>query len=202
MALSVATIVLLAACVALNVTLGGMVYLLKLPVYLDSIGILLAALLVPGSRWRAFMLASVVAVLTCFITGLTANPFLPWFTGTAIAGAAFGAFVLRGRVEDLIARNAKPVIFIGKLIFYGVLWGILAALASAPIVVYLFGGVTGNGTALIVAFFIKTGQQLLSAAIFSGLTAEPFDKTLQLLCALTIAGWTPANFRKHLKSAP
>jgi energy-coupling factor transport system substrate-specific component len=199
MALNVATIVLMAACVALNVTLGGIVYLLKLPVYLDSIGIVLAALLVSGSRWRAFVLASIVAVLTCFITGLTVNPFLPWFTGTAVAAAAFGAFVLRGRAEDLITRKAKLVMFIIKLICYGVAWGILAAIVSAPVVVYLFGGVTGNGTALLVAFFVKTGQQLLNAALLLGLTAEPFDKTLQLLCALIMAGWTPASFRKHLK---
>ena len=76
----------------------------------------------------------------------------------------------------------------------------LAALVSAPIVVYLFGGgVTGSLTARIVAFFATPGQQLLNAALLSGLSVEPIDKLLQLLCAILDARWTPDSLRRHLK---
>lgn len=196
--INVTTIILAAACVALNVTLGTAVFLLKLPIYLDSVGIMLAALLVQGSRPRAFVVASMVAIASFMIGGLIANPFLPWFISTGIAGAAFGAFIVRDRVDGLIAQKAGPFAFGVRLVLFGVGWGVLAALVSAPVVVYLFGGVTGSGTALIVAFFVKTGQQLMSAAILSGLTAEPVDKTLQLACAVIVARWTPAVFRKQL----
>jgi len=65
---------------------------------------------------------------------------------------------------------------------------------SAPVVVYLFGGVTGSGSALIVAYFLKTGQQLMNAALLSGFTAEPIDKTLQVLIAALLYRATPKDF--------
>jgi energy-coupling factor transport system substrate-specific component len=65
---------------------------------------------------------------------------------------------------------------------------------SAPVVVYLFGGVTGSGSAFVVAFFLKTGQQLLNSALLSGLTTEPIDKTLQVLLAALLYRATPRDF--------
>ena len=59
--------------------------------------------------------------------------------------------------------------FVGKVVIYGVVTGIAAAIVSAPVVVYLFGGVTGSGSGFVVAFFLKTGQQLLNSALLAGL---------------------------------
>ena len=197
--LQVAVIVLGAACVAINVSVGTAVYLLKAPLYLDSVGIMVAAILAPGSRAHAFLLASLVGVISFVIGGLLVNPFLPWFIGTAIVGAAYGAFVVRGRVTPIAQGQRWRPASVVKMIAMGIGWGIVAAIVSAPVVVYLFGGVTGSGTALLVAFFIHLKHQILSAAILAGLTAEPVDKTLQLLAATIVARATPANFRVHIE---
>jgi energy-coupling factor transport system substrate-specific component len=84
--------------------------------------------------------------------------------------------------------------FVAKVVIYGVITGIAAAIVSAPVVVWLFGGVTGSGTAFVVAFFLKTGQQLLNSALLSGLTTEPIDKTLQVLLAALLYRATPREF--------
>jgi energy-coupling factor transport system substrate-specific component len=197
-------LVLCAACIALNVAIGSIVYLLKLPIYLDVIGVMAAALLVPGSRLSAFGYASVVGVITVLLGGLLVNPFLPWFMLTAIACAAYGAYVVRGRVDELADPSAPAsptALSIVKVVALGIGWGVVAALVSAPVVVYLFGGVTGSGTSLLVAFFAKTGHQLLQSALLSGLTAEPVDKTIQLFCAIAIARATPRAFLRTLGSA-
>jgi hypothetical protein len=68
------------------------------------------------------------------------------------------------------------------------------------VVAYLFGGITGSGSALIVAFFLKAGQQLLNAALLSGLAAEPVDKSLQVLLAALLYRATPETFIIMLKS--
>src|SRR5262245_50646383 len=171
-------LVLCAACIALNVAVGSIVYLLKLPIYLDVIGVMVAALLVPGSRHAAFFYASVVGVITVLLGGLLVNPFLPWFVLTAIACAAYGAYVVRGRVDELTdpSTGAAPMaLSIVKVLALGIVWGIVAAVVSAPVVVYLFGGVTGSGSTLLVAFFAKAGNQLMQSALLSGFTAEPVD---------------------------
>jgi energy-coupling factor transport system substrate-specific component len=201
MRLNMGTVILAAAGIALNVALGTAVFLLKLPIYLDSIGIMVVAILVPGTRHAAFATSALVAILSFAIGGLLVNPFLPWFTGTGIAGAAYAAYVVRGRVGALIIGRSDSPYFIGLVLFFGIIWGFIAAIVSAPIVVYLFGGVTGSGTTLILAFLVKAGQQLINAAILTGFAAEPIDKTLQFICAIFIARSTPTSFRERLYRA-
>jgi energy-coupling factor transport system substrate-specific component len=82
---------------------------------------------------------------------------------------------------------------------YGVITGIVSAIVSAPVVVYLFGGVTGSGSAFVVAFFLKTGQQLMNAVLLSGLAVEPIDKTLQVLLAALLYRSTPGEFIAMLR---
>jgi hypothetical protein len=67
-------------------------------------------------------------------------------------------------------------------------------------VVYLFGGVTGSGSALVVAVFLKAGQHLMSAAMLSGLASDPPDKVLQVLIAALLYRTTPAEFIAMLRT--
>ena len=195
MSKNIPTIVFCAAAIALNVAIGSVVFLLKLPIYLDSIGIMLVAILIPGTRFRAFLLAATVGVISFVIGGVLLNPFLPWFSLTAIVGAAYGAILVRGRVlEGEISAKRSSL----KAVAFGVGWGLVAAVVSAPVVVYLFGGVTGSGTTLVTAFLIKTGHQLLNAALLTGFAAEPVDKTLQMVIALMVSRATPKSFLGRL----
>jgi energy-coupling factor transport system substrate-specific component len=196
---NIPTIILGAACVALSVALGTVIYLLKLPIYLDQPGIMLAAMLAPGTRGRVCLTTVTVAVLTFVTMGLLVSPFSFWFTGTGIASALYGVFVVRDRVADLIDGTAPTARFLGKLLLFGIGWGIVAAVVSAPVTIYLFGGVTGAGSTLIVAFLAKTGYQIVNAVLLTGFSVEPFDKTLSLLVALVVARFTPSNFRKLLQ---
>lgn len=193
------SIVLAAACISLNIAAGTLIYLLKIPLYLDSAGIMLAAILIPGSRAKASFFAGIVAVISFILFGILVSPFQPWFIGTGVAGGLYGALVVRGHVTDLIDGSAKMSRFIAKLLLFGVGWGIVAAAVSAPVVVGLFGGVTGAGTTLIFAALVKMGHQMLSAALLTGLSAEPVDKTLSLLLAIMSARFTPPAFRALLE---
>src|SRR4051794_34105790 len=129
-------LVFAASCVALNVAVGTLVYLLKLPVYLDQAGIMLAALLAPGRRWDACVASGIVAVVSFTIIGLLANPFIFWYYGTAIASALYGSLVVRGRLSlaEPTRHGQWP-----KAIAFGIGWGVVAALVSAPVTVFLFG---------------------------------------------------------------
>lgn len=188
-------LVLAAACVALNVAVGTMVYLLKLPIYLDQAGIMLAALLVPGTRLKAFLVSSVVAVVSFTIIGLLANPFIFWYYGTAVAGALYGSFVVRGFLQASVESGKR---LWPRSILLGIGWGIVAAIVSAPVTVMLFGGVTGAGSSLIVAILVSSGAQVVKAVLLTGFGAEPIDKTISLLLAVTIARATPPKFASKL----
>jgi energy-coupling factor transport system substrate-specific component len=187
-------LIAIALCAALNFSIGTIVYLIKLPIYLDSIGTILCALLLASDRKAAFVCAWLSSILSLIISALMINPFIPWFAGTDVALALTAAFLISRGAETFRAYPMRPVAFGGSVLFYGIATGIIAAVVSAPIVAYLFGGVTGSGSAFIVALFLKAGQQVLSAALLSGLTAEPVDKTLQVLLAALLYRATPRDF--------
>ena len=187
-------LITIALCAALNVAIGAIVYLVKLPIYMDSIGTILCALLIFPNRWAAFVCALIAGLTSVIVIGLLVNPFYPWFALTSLCIAAVSAFITSSGAKVFRARPAQPVSFAVRVILYGVITGVVAAIVSAPVVAYLFGGVTGSGSAFIVAFFLKTGQQLLNAVLISGLTADPIDKTLQVLIAALLYRATPADF--------
>jgi energy-coupling factor transport system substrate-specific component len=193
-------LVAIALCAALNFAIGNIVYLVKLPIYLDSIGTILCALLLVPDRTAAIVCAFTAGFIGVILSGLVINPFLPWFIFSVLAIVLVSALLTGRATETFRARPLPLAPFIAKVVIYGVITGIASAVVSAPVVVYLFGGVTGSGTAFVVAFFLKTGQQLLNSALLSGLTTEPIDKTLQVLLAALLYRATPREFIAMLAS--
>jgi len=192
-------LVAIALCAALNFAIGNVVYLVKLPIYLDSIGTILCALLIFPDLLAAVCCAFIAGLIGIILTGLVLNPFLPWFVFSVLAIALVSALLTARATDTFRARPIEPLRFFGKVIVYGIITGIASAVVSAPVVVYLFGGVTGSGSAFVVAFFLKTGQQLLNSAVLAGLTTEPIDKTLQVLLAALLYRATPREFISMLR---
>jgi len=169
---------LVIAFTALNLTIGGLVAWLRLPIFLDSTGIVLASLLL---GWRAGVAC---AVLTCLIGFFVVNPYLPFFTGTAIAIALV--------VDQLRRRNmyrSTVLTVVSALILASA-----AALTSAPVAALVFGGVTTSGSDLITAFFRATGQSLLQSVMLSQFTSEPVDKMIVTLVSIAVVRALPKSF--------
>ncbi|TMJ05538.1 MAG: ECF transporter S component [Alphaproteobacteria bacterium] len=194
-------LVAIALCAALNFAIGNIVYLIKLPIYLDSIGTILCALLIFPDRSAAIACAFIAGFIGIILSGLIINPFLPWFAMTVLAIALVSALLTGLATPTFRARPPAVPAFAGKVVLCGVITGIVSAVVSAPVVVYLFGGVTGSGSAFVVAFFLKTGQQLMNSALLSGFATEPIDKTLQVLLAALLYRATPAEFIAMLRPA-
>lgn len=185
-------LVAIALCAALNFAIGIIVYLVKLPIYLDSVGTILCALLLFPDRRAALVCAFLAGFLGVLLSAFI-NPFLPWFTPTVL-GIALVSALLTARATPTFRASPVGAAFVASVVGYGIVTGLVAAVVSAPIVVYLFGGVTGSGSAFLVAFFLKTGQQLMTSALLTGITAEPIDKTLQVLLAALLYRATPQEF--------
>jgi energy-coupling factor transport system substrate-specific component len=133
------------------------------------------------------------------VSGLI-NPFLPWFAVTDVAISAIAAVLVVGAATTFRDRPLGSLPFVGQVLLCGIVIGVVSAVVSVPVVVYLFGGVTGSGSALVVAVFLKTGQHLMSAAMLSGLASDPPDKILQVLIAAMLYRATPAEFIAMLRT--
>lgn len=132
-------------------------------------------------RW----LSALVGAL--FIFGLTLFVFS--FLGATYDEAA--GFTIFPNAGDVIAQ--QPFVFIAAIAIgaalgwfvlqsagyagaVGLLTGVVAAILSAPMAAYVFGGVTGTGTDLLVAAFRASGQGILASAFAQGVVSDPFDK--------------------------
>jgi energy-coupling factor transport system substrate-specific component len=167
--------------IAMNIALGTIIHTLKLPIFLDAVGTITVTLLLGMRSGIA------VGVLSFLIGGLLTDPVLPWFCGTQVVIAVYTHIVARYAGFKSIFRT----------ILSGIGLGVVAAIASAPVIVMLFGGITGSGSSLVVAFLLKSGQGIIKSVLLSGLASEPLDKTLQCLLSMWILRGLPKSILQN-----
>jgi energy-coupling factor transport system substrate-specific component len=135
---------LIAVGAALNLGVGYFVTILKLPLYLDSIGTVFVAIVC--GPW-AGIAAGVVAAL---VAGIFFNPSLPYYIPVVcVIGGLAGFLARRGFF------TTWPRVILG-----GVLQGVVAVVVSTPITAYVFGGVTPAGTTSLIALLKASGETL------------------------------------------
>ena len=167
---STLTLVLIPVAIAINIVIGQIVVLLKLPVFLDSIGTVLVAVL--AGPWAG----AVTGTLSNIIWGLLIDPgAFPWFPVAAAIGLVAG-----------ICANFGLFKTWWKVIIAGFFVALAAVIVSTPIGVYLFGGITGSGSSFITAYLLATGQELFAAVLSTNFLVEPIDKIATCLLAWVI----------------
>ncbi|OQA46933.1 MAG: hypothetical protein BWY52_00463 [Chloroflexi bacterium ADurb.Bin325] len=180
------TLALIPVAIAINIAIGQLIVLLKLPIYLDSIGTVLVGLL-------AGPLAGLVAGgLTNLIWGLSGlNPtYTPFFYVAAVIGLLAGVF---GAL-----RWAKKI---WLWLIGGLLTGVVAAILSAPTSAIVFGGVTGAGTDLLVAALRASGAGIMQATFGQGIVSDPIDKLVSFLIVWLIVLALPVRLKARFPQA-
>ena len=164
------TWVLIPVAIAINVVMGQIVALLKLPVYLDSIGTMLVAALC--GPWAG----ALTGTLSNLIWGLAIDPnAFPWWPVAFFIGLVTGFCAKAG-----LFKNWWKVAITGFLV------ALTAAIVSTPIAVYLYGGITASGSSFITAYLLQTGQGMVQAVLSTGFLVEPVDKISTALLAFAI----------------
>lgn len=177
---------LMGMLVALNVAVGGIVHVIKLPIFLDSIGTILAAVILGLGG------GVVVGVLSFLVAAVLINPVYIWFIGTQ-AAIAIAVYLLASRLATF---KSVP-----RVVVMGIVLGVVAGIVSAPIIILVFGGVAGSGRDMITAGLISTGQQIYKAVILSGAASEPVDKVLQVLAAFFVLRALPKSVLGQFRNA-
>lgn len=180
------TLALIPVAIAINIAIGQIVVLLKLPIYLDSIGTVLVGLLagpIPGL---------ITGALTNLIWGLSGlNPtYTPFFYVAAVIGLLAGLFARMGWAQK-----------IWMWAIGGLITGVVAAILSAPTSAVVFGGVTGAGTDLIVAALRSSGAGIMQATFGQGIVSDPLDKLASFLVVYLIVLALPLRLRVRFPNA-
>jgi len=168
---------LLPVALALNLGLGKLAIVLRLPLYLDMTGtVLVGALCGPGA-------GALTGGLTTVVMTLTGDLYTALFVGTGLAVGALAGLLARA---GLFGRP-------GLAALAGLFAGFVAALLSAPVSAYLRGGVTGAGTDLVVAAFRAAGRSTVEACFLQSLLSDPLDKLVTFVLVQTLLARVPAR---------
>jgi len=175
--------VLIPVGVGINVVVGTIVQTLRIPLFLDTIGTILVAIL--AGPW----VAVVAGILTNLVLGFTAGPQLIPFALVNIAIAlVVGYMAKRGwfRISNTIGY--------WRLIAAGVIIALVATAFSAPISVFVFGGVTPGAQGAITAAFLASGNAIWTSVVSASFITEPIDKIISITVAYFIAQSVPLRY--------
>ena len=174
--------------VALNAAVGQLIgNVLKLPLYGDSIGTVLVGVLAGP------VAGLVTGILSNIVWGLAlpnAATTIPFALTSAVIGVLAG---LAGRRGLFSTRRGA----IGALIVAvaGFLVGLVAAVVSAPIAYYVYGGSTGGGTDVLVAIFRNFTDSAFTATLLQSGISDPLDKTAVFLLVWAILLALPSSVK-------
>lgn len=181
---STRTLVLIPLAIAINIAVGQLVFLLKLPIYLDQIGTVLVGVL--AGPWAG----ALTGALTNIIWGLTLNPtYLPFFYVAAVIGAMAGIAAKMGAFDRSSPRWLSALI--GGFFFFGLTLFVLS------ITSYSRDGVIPNALNLISQYalvFVVTliiglalGYFFMQRAGYAGLAGLVTGAVAAIISAPTAA---------------
>ena len=182
---STRVLTLMSAGIASNMTLGQVASLLKLPIFLDSIGSFVVALLAGP------VAAMMTGLITNLLWGLVSDP---------IAAAFAPVAAVIGLVAGLCARagwfHRLPQAMLSSVVIT-----LAVVIVATPIRTYLFGGVTGSGADLLVAYMHAMGNNLLESVALTVLGANLADKVISVLVAWLLVRQLPSRIRAQFSMA-
>jgi energy-coupling factor transport system substrate-specific component len=167
---STITLVLIPVAIALNIIVGQITGALSLPIFLDSIGTVLIALL--AGPW----VGALTGLLSNLIWGLISDP---------IAAAFAPVAMVIGLVAGLLARAGLFRQW-WQALLSGAIIAVVLSFVAVPIRVYMFGGVTGSGADFVTAYLLAVGGDLFSSVIITVIGSNLLDKMVTAVLAWAI----------------
>lgn len=182
---STMTLALMAVAIVINMVLGQIASMLKLPIFLDSIGTVLVGIL--AGPWAG----GLTGLITNLLWGLISDPVSAAFAPVAaMIGIAAGLCAKFGLFKTW-----------WKAIISGVIISIALAVIAVPIRLYMFGGLTGSGSDFITAYLLALGRDLFGAVIIQVITSNLVDKVVTALISWGIVKALPNRFVSRFPGA-
>lgn len=175
MKLETRTLILISVAVVINIVGGQVVHFLKIPLYLDSIGTLVVGILAGP------LAGGIAGFLTNIIWAIILDPIAAAFSPVAF---------ITGVIAGLLARAGWFTTW-WQAVLAGAIIAVPGTIVAVPIIVYLFGGVTGGGPDFAAAYMLAIGSTLLKSVAFSNLGVNAIDKIVTAVVAWNVTSRLP-----------
>lgn len=154
-------LILASIAVAINVVFGFLVSSLSIPLlFLDSLG--------------TIYIASQIGLSYGILTGVATNLVLSMISGFS----SFPFAIISVLIAIIVYFMSRNGFSLKKAIITGIILGFTISIVATPIRIFLFGGLTGSGTDLLILTLKQSGQSIFSSSFFGVLGANLVDKTV------------------------
>ncbi|HFV0266033.1 TPA: ECF transporter S component [Streptococcus agalactiae] len=161
--------------IAINLVGANLALFLRLPIYLDTIGTLLIAVIL--GPWYA----ASTAFLSPLINWMTTDIFSLYYSPVAIVVAIITGI--------LIKRNCKP----SSLLWKSLIISLPGTIIASVITVILFKGITSSGSSIIAQFLHGIGLDMTSSLILVQVGTDYMDRLISLILVFS----TITLLKKH-----
>lgn len=161
--------------IAINLVGANLALFLRLPIYLDTIGTLLIAVIL--GPWYA----ASTAFLSALINWMTTDIFSLYYSPVAIVVAIITGI--------LIKRNCKP----SSLLWKSLIISLPGTIIASVITVILFKGITSSGSSIIAQFLHEIGLDMTSSLILVQVGTDYMDRLISLILVFS----TITLLKKH-----
>lgn len=168
------TIFMIPIGVATNFVGGQVANLLKLPIYLDSIGTILVGALCGG------LPGALAGAISNVINSITNPTTMAYAIISVGIGLAAGWFSRIGWFRKMWKALVTVIPF-----------ALIGGGGGALITIWLFGGLTPSGNSIIVAALHATGIDLTTAVYLAGIPFDMLDKLLTVVVVFLILKRVP-----------
>ncbi len=169
-----------AVAIVMNIVLGIITGALGIPLYMDTLGTVITAVLlgpVPGM---------IVGLLSNVITGLIYSvqdiPF-------ALVNVAVGLIV------GLVAKKWKFTLPVA--IILGLILSVVCPVIGTPIGIAVYGGLNGSASDVLVASLVEGGKTIFQASFLRNIASNLIDKIGTCVIAWAIIKALPMSFKAN-----
>lgn len=179
--ISVHKITLIALAIVINIVGSYIALVLHLPIYLDSMGTIMTAILL-GPFYGLFP-----GVLSALITGMTSDIYALYYMPVGIVLGVMTGFVFQ--------KNKSNKLFVKSFCI-----SVPASLISACITAIVFGGITSSGSTMLVQLLAKTPLGLTLSCLIVQFFTDYFDRLLSLWLVFSVIKKLPDSLTNKLKN--
>ncbi len=179
--LTTTSLVFMSICVVINIIGGFLALALRLPIYLDTIGTVLAAVVLGP------LAGMITGGLTSVVNAIGFDPTSIYFMPTQL---------MIGGLTGLLFKNHR---FSGwRSVLSIALITIVGSMISSVIAAFVFGGVTSSGSSVFVPMLKSAGMSIVSAVFSTQIFSDLLDKYLSFGVAFAAVKMLPKSYMNKL----
>lgn len=182
--LTVLQMCFLALAAVLNIAGANIALLLRIPLYLDTLGTFLSAML-----FGPFY-GMIPGLLSGLLTGFTTDIYSLFYLPVQLVTALAAGFLF----YDKAFKTGKY-----RILLYAAAVTVPGTIVSASITAFLFGGITSSGSSILVQLLHHTGLNLTASVFCVQLLTDYLDRTVMLCLSVLVLGVLPTSMLAVLK---